>query len=41
MQLVTLAEQNTSLAYIWLTKGKKKKKNLNPPTSTSKYHILV
>lgn len=23
MQLVTLAEQNTSLAYIWLTKGKK------------------
>lgn len=26
MQLVTLAEQNTSLAYIWLTKGKKKKK---------------
>lgn len=25
MQLVTLAEQNTSLAYIWLTKGKKKK----------------
>lgn len=25
MQLVTLAEQNTSLAYIWLTKGLKKK----------------
>lgn len=28
MQLVTLAEQNTSLAYIWLTKGKKKKKKI-------------